>query len=48
MKKVGFTVTPSPVLTIAALGSQGGVGMVLVSKEHNRQKNHLRKEKILI
>lgn len=48
MEKADLTVTTSPVLTVAALGTQGGVEVSLVSKEHNRQKNRLRKEKILI
>lgn len=48
MEKADLTVTTSPVLIVAALGTQGGVEVSLVSKEHNRQKNRLRKEKILI
>lgn len=35
-------------LTVAALETQGGAEVILVSKEHNRQKNQPRKEKILI
>lgn len=45
MKKADLTVTISPVLTVAALGTQRGVEVSLVSKGHNRQKKSAEKGK---